>query len=326
MGDAYLPLADDGASALFYNPADLGKIRKTDFELMNVSIYGDSGWINNFGNNASFYKVTSLSSYQSTLNANPGVTAGAGGAYLPSFYTKGFAFGILAQTQVSAIKNVDGSYTYRSTYQMIPTVGTGLTLASGIVRIGYSLQLVDEAVGTNNVPASSTNLGYNQSLAQGTGVSQMIGTTVTMPWQYLPAASFVARNLGGTHYSTASLVNFTPNSTGAPPEDKMSFDAALSMQPKIANGSYFNLVLEDRDITDTSGMSILGRVALGAEMSIRNSFFLRAGWGSGYPSAGIGIRDKRGEFTLTWYSEEIGQSYHDMRDERYLFQYAIKAF
>jgi len=326
MGDAYLPLADDGASALFYNPADLSKIRKTSFELMNLSLYGNNGWVSNFGTNASFYKITSLSAYEPTLTANPGVLAGAGAQYLPSFYTKGFAFGILLNTQVQGIKNLDGSITYRSTYQVIPTIGTGIKLASGIVRIGYSLQMVDEAVGTNTVPSTTTPLGYNQGLAQGTGFSNTVGTTITMPWTYLPAASLVARNIGGVHYSTSSLFHFTPNPTGAPANEVGSYDFALSMQPKIGNGSYFNLVLEDRDFTGTSGMELAGRLAFGMEMSIKDSFFLRGGWGSGYPSAGIGLREKRGEVSFTWYSEEVGQTYHDIRDQRFLFQYSVKAF
>jgi hypothetical protein len=169
-------------------------------------------------------------------------------------------------------------------------------------------------------------LGFNQGLAQGSGISNTIGATVTMPWQYLPSASLVARNVGSTHYSTNSLYSFTPNSTGAPPTEVMSLDSAFSIQPKLGNGSYFNFVGEYRDMTGTSGISYLGRFALGAEFAIRDSLFFRAGWGSGYPSGGFGIKDKKGELSLTWYSEELGSSYHAFRDQRYLLQYAVKAF
>ena len=64
-----------------------------------------------------------------------------------------------------------------------------------------------------------------------------------------PRCSIVARNIGGTHYSTLAHVYFTPNSTGAPADEPMSWIAAFSMQPKLGNGSYFNIVVEDRDIT-----------------------------------------------------------------------------
>jgi hypothetical protein len=68
-------------------------------------------------------------------------------------------------------------------------------------------------------------------------------------------------------------------------------------------------------------------MALGAEFSFRDMFYLRAGWGSGYPSLGLGLkRANGGELSLTWYSEEIGSGYHSIRDLRYLFQYQVKAF
>jgi hypothetical protein len=326
MGEAYEPLADDGPSALFYNPASLTKIRKTDFELMNLSLYGNAGWLTN-SNGTSFFKITSLSSYQSTLASHPGVLAGTGAQYVPSFYTKGFAFGLLLQSQTAAVQNADGSIHYRSTYQLIPTAGTGIKLANGIVRLGYSLQYVNEAVGDVTVPASGTGtLGYNQGLAQGSALSHTLGATITMPWQYLPSASLVARNVGGTHYSSNSLYQFTPNSTGAPATENMSLDSAFMLQPKLGNGSYWNLVAEYRDMTNSSGIDYLGRIAFGSEFALRDSIFLRAGWGSGYPSAGLGVKTKKGELSLTWYSEELGTSYHDLRDQRFMLQYSVKAF
>ncbi len=98
------------------------------------------------------------------------------------------------------------------------------------------------------------------------------------------------------------------------------------IQPKIGNGSYFNLVGEYRDMTDTSDISYLGRINFGAEFALRDSIFLRGGWGSGYPSAGIGVKQKKGEISLTWYSEELGTTYHALRDQRFLLQYSVKAF
>ena len=56
MGDAYLPLGDDAASALFYNPADFGKIRKPDAEPIHFELGLNSGAVSNLGINA--YKLT----------------------------------------------------------------------------------------------------------------------------------------------------------------------------------------------------------------------------------------------------------------------------
>jgi hypothetical protein len=90
------------------------------------------------------------------------------------------------------------------------------------------------------------------------------------------------------------LIDFSPSSSGIPAHEPMTLDAAFSIQPKLGAGAYLNLVLEDRDVTNQSGMSFLGRLAVGAEFSFRDQFFLRAGWGSGYPSLGLGLTRKSG--------------------------------
>src|SRR5690606_24664564 len=65
MGDAFLPLADDAAAALFYNPAGLGKIRGNWFEPLNLQLQANSGYFSNVS--LDFYKVLSLNSYAPVL-------------------------------------------------------------------------------------------------------------------------------------------------------------------------------------------------------------------------------------------------------------------
>jgi hypothetical protein len=324
MGDAVLPLANDGASSLFYNPAGLARIRTTAFEPFNLGLYGNSGYFGNMGTES--LKVTSLSGSSGNLQNHPGVFMGTGASYAPAFYTRGFAFGVLLQSQIGAAANSDGSIHSRSLYQLIPTAGYGMSFGGGIVRIGYSLQWINQASGDITVPSGTTPLGYNQNLAQGSALSHNVGFAFTLPYVYLPALNVVARNIGGAHFNTTSIYHFTPDPTGAPPTDPMTLDASISFVTKLDRGSEVNWVVEDRDITNQSGMSQAGRVALGLEYSIESRFFLRGGWGSGYPAAGIGYKDKKGEISLSWYSEELGQSYHALRDARYLLGYSIRAF
>jgi hypothetical protein len=332
MGEAYLPLADDPASALFYNPAGLarGLTHKNpeDIEPFNLSVYGAPNYFSQIsGTSLGFAKVTSLSSYLPTLQANPGQWTSIGSQFVPSMYYKGFAFGVLAQTQLTAVANGSNSVSYRSLYQLVPTLGTGIRLAGGIIKIGYSVQWVNEAVGSvTNASATASPLGYNQNLAQGSGFSQTVGFTFTVPREYLPQLNIVARNIGGTHYSSTSLVQFTPTSTGTPATEPMSIDTSLSMIDKLGSGIYMTDVAELRDATNTSQVTIMGRVSLGTEISIRDRFLVRAGWGDGYPDAGFGLRTKSGDFSFAWMSEELGDSYHDLRDIRYVLQYQVHLF
>ena len=106
----------------------------------------------------------------------------------------------------------------------------------------------------------------------------------------------------------------------------MSVDASFSIQPKTGGGGYFNLVVEQRDLTNSSGMPIMARLVGGLEYSFRGRFFLRAGYGSGYPSAGLGLEQPKSAFAFTWYSEELGSGYHAERDARFLLQFQVRTF
>ena len=79
-------------------------------------------------------------------------------------------------------------------------------------------------------------------------------------------------------------------------------------------------------MTARSGVSVFGRFCTGLELSIRDFIILRGGWGQGYPSAGVGFKFKKGEFNLTWFSQEIGPDYQSQRDLRFMFQYHMRVF
>ena len=324
MGDAFLPVGEDGSAGLFYNPAVIGKIRAPQLEPVNLTVHTNGQFVGLISL-SNFYQASSLSSYAPTLIANPGVNSGFGAQLLPNYYMKGFAFGILMQTNFHAVALADGSIKYRSSYQFVPAIGTGVKLAGGIVRIGYSLQWVNQASGTVTAPAGST-FGFNQGLAEGSALSHNFGLAMTLPISYLPQLDLVARNVLGADYSMASILPLARNASGTIPTEPMSLDASFSIQPKVGQGNYANLVYEQRDLTNVSGDSLIGRMALGGEFSLRDYFFIRGGLGGGYPTAGFGMKRKGGEFSFTWYSEEIGSGYLGERDIRFMFQYQVRLF
>src|SRR5256885_561612 len=55
LGDAFLPLGEDGAAALFYNPAAIGKLKGPTIEPLNLSIYGDLGYFSSL--NSNFFNI-----------------------------------------------------------------------------------------------------------------------------------------------------------------------------------------------------------------------------------------------------------------------------
>jgi hypothetical protein len=324
MGDAFLPLADDGASSLFYNPAGIGRVKGKLVEPLNLALHANSGYASSFSTD--FYQFPSLSSYLPRLQANVGTPIGAGMAVAPSFAMRGFVFGALLQSSFRAEANADGTITYRSRYQLIPSAGVGARFAGGIVRMGYVLQWVHQTVGIVRTQQTDPNLGWNQGLAQGSALSHNIGFSMTLPVAYLPSLNAVVRNFLNARYSTFSLLPMGKNTTGAPAYDPMTIDASASIQPKLGAGAYVNLVLSVRDLTNQSNLGYMKRGAFGMEFSFRDVIFLRGGWGSGYPNAGLGLRRKKGEFSLAWTSEDVGTSAQSEQDTRFLLQYQVRAF
>jgi hypothetical protein len=323
LGDAFLPLGDDAAAALFYNPAVFGKLRGVKFELFNFQFQMNSQYLNMARLN--FYQFPSLSNYAATLSGKEGAFPAGSASVFPNFSVGGFGFGVLMHSQIAA-KASGTTLRYRSKYQLIPAIGTGVRLASGVVKMGYSLQWINQALGDLTVENTVDPLGYNQGLAKGSALSHNFGFAVTLPVTYLPSVNIVARNILNAKFTGTAIMPLTKNDSGVPPDEPMSIDVSYSMQSKVGKGGYFNYVYELRDVTNRSTISFLGRAAMGIEFTFRELFYLRGGWGSGYPCAGLGLKRKGAEFSLSWFSVEAGRQYHEEKDTRYVLHYQIRAF
>jgi hypothetical protein len=322
LGGAFLALADDAASALFYNPSAIAKLKRTGVEVANIQFQLTPDTIKNF--DMDFYKVTGLSGYSSSVASHPNTLPGVGMTFAPTVSMRGASFGLLASTRLQATS--DGTnITHRSYYQLVPTFGTALPLASGVVRLGYSLQWVNRASGTNTLAVGDT-MGWSRSIAEGSALSHNAALALNLPFTLLPSLNVVARNVGGARYSSFSLVPLTSNKTGLPADEPMSVDLGFGIQPKLGGGSSMNVVLDWRDFTNTSGASLYSHLSGGMELTFRDRFFLRGGVGSGYPALGIGLRTKRADVHMSWYSEERSTSFRDERDVRWLLHYQMRAF
>lgn len=322
MGDAYLTLADDASTGLFINPAGLASARPMNAEAINLTVEANNDFV--MGANLNSYKVTSLPAYYPTLS--DGEYPMVGFSFLPNFFGGGFAFGALLQSRISASTS-SGTVNYRSSYQFIPAFGVGMRLASGMFRIGYSLQYVNKADGeVTGLPTTTSPMGYNQQLASGSGISHTAGVTLAIPVTYLPTLSVVARNVLGTSYSDFTILPLGRNSSGVPSTEAMSIDAAFSIQPRFQGGGFMNWVFQVKDLTSTSGFGILDRSALGAEFNFKGMFALRAGYALRDVQAGLGFKTSRADVQISWNTEELGTPAASVRDRRWLFQYSVKAF
>lgn len=318
MGEAYLPLNEDVSAGLFYNPAGLGRVLSPTYEVVNFSFFGNTTYFGKLGTTT--YDPTSLSSSNSVIS-NSGKMSGTGAQFVSAVGFPLFSFGILASTELGSMTNADSSLSYRSLYQIIPTVGRGWSFYGGIVRIGYSLQWVNKAQGSPTVTAADT-LGYNQYLNQGSGFSHNAGIEFAVPLSLLPTASIVVRNIAGVHYSSFNMYSFSPSSVGTPASEKMTVDLAMSIHPR-PRGAQLHFVIEGRDMTNTTGTLVINHFSAGAEWGMGGKFFLRAGARGVQPSGGMGWRNKKSEMSMTFYTEKLETL---LSDSRILFQYLIRSF
>lgn len=335
MGDAFLPMGREASSALFYNPAIFGKLRGVAFEAANLSGYGNFNVLSALGGNV--FSVPQLAVIAPTLAATPETFVSAGTTLAPTFLFGRFGFGVLINGEIGAQANNNGAYRYRTLKQVIPSFGFGFPFFKGRLRVGYSLQWVNQANG-DITQQQASDLDYNTGLFEGAGLSHMLGVAFKLGNGYFPEVNIVARNIGGLRFSSNTVLPLATTSVGTPAPESMTIDVSLSTDfskaknnktaPSLFPGKTGKKgvnptwVVQLRDLTNTSNTPIDARFATGVEIPTGNWAF-RAGWGTGYPSAGLGYVSKNFEFGLTWYSEDIGQTYHELQDMRVLLQFQL---
>lgn len=323
LGDSYIGLAEGPGESLFYNPAGLGRISGIVVEPLNVGLEGNSTIANSFGTD--FYKFQSLSSYEDHLRLNPGTNPAAAYSVLPSFGFRGFGVGLLYQSRMMG-ESDGANIRYRTKNQLIPAAGFGLRLASGVLRIGYSIQYVNQASGDKTVAVGTRPMSWNEGISEGKGFSHTLGMALTLPYQYQPTLNVVARNVAGLHLTGAPLMGLAKNATGSIPDEVMSLDGSLGFVTKVSAGWNLSTQFSYRDATNSSAARLMEHMAVGFEFTAMDRFFIRGGYGSEYPSAGLGIRTERSEVNFAWYSEDRGAGSTSQRDIRYLFQFIFRAF
>jgi hypothetical protein len=325
LGHAFLPLGDDGAAGLFYNPAILAKLKRIHFETTNVQLQANDHYVNMLGTDS--LKIVSLPSNRIVLaeEDNLGRFPHMSFGVLPNLFYRGIAAGIFLSNSYQS-RILAGYLRYRAKFTLIPAAGVGLRLANGIIRLGYSFQIVSESSGDVTKGIDESVDGYTDFLNQGMAFSHTVGFALTLPIWLLPQFNVVLRNLGGASFRPISMYPVASSPLGTPDTELMSVDASFSVQPKFTPAGFINWVAQVRDITNTSEYSILRRFGTGLEFAFRNEFFLRFGYGGRYPSAGLGLKREFAEVSLSWFSEEIGSAGNPERDIRWMVHYKLRTF
>lgn len=320
MGGVTLPLTDELGNNLFNNPAGLSRNTKFRAEYLNLGLEANSNVLGSLGLSTS--KMMGLGGMTETLNENKNKVFGAGLSNVTALAWGGLGVGVLMQERVRAVS--DGTtVNYETVSQLVPAVGYGLSLARGVMRVGYSLQYVNQASGTNQAAATDSSASFLKDIGQGWGLSHNVSLNLTFPFTYLPTFSIMARNIGGLHFNQGSLFQRAHGAVGIPADESMSVDLAMHWMVRISGTFKSNWYVQYKDLTSSVGMPVIERLSAGVDFAFNPEFSIRGGFTGTSPSAGIGYKSEASEINLAWYSEPQPFASAERWDTRYTLQYKI---
>jgi len=319
MGGVTLPLTNELGNNLFNNPAALGHHHKFRAEYLNLNLEANSNVLSNLG--LSTTKMTGLGGMADTLNQHQNQVFGAGLSELTALSWGGLAVGALGQERVRATSDGTNLH-YETMSQIIPAAGYGLSLARGVVTLGYSLQFVNQASGiAETTPSSSAS--FLSGIHEGWALSHTASVNFILPYTYLPTLSLAARNIGGLHFISGNLFGRAHNPIGTPDDESMSIDAAFSFRVRFAGQFKSQWYLQYQDVTETVRMPVLEKLRIGVNFDLSPHFAIRGGFNGDQGSAGIGFRSQASEINLAWYHETNPFPGVDYWDTRYTLQYKL---
>ena len=316
LGGMTLPLSEETGNALFNNPAALARNTKFRAEYLNLNFDLNSSVLGSF---SSSYGVSSLGGFTSTLNSNVNKIHSAGMGNLTAVSWGGLAVGLLFQERVRAYSDGTNVH-YETISNLVPAVGYGLALARGVMRLGYSIQLVSQASGVAQAPSDSS-AAYLKGISEGKGISHTASVNFVFPFAYTPTLSILARNVFGLHYLQKGLISRASSPTGVPADEPMSVDAAFNFNVRISGPVKSNWYIQFKDLTHASSMGLLDRLSLGMDLGVSRAVSFRVGLNNLQFSGGIGYRSDTSEINLAYYQEQTPFPSISKWDTRYALQY-----
>lgn len=319
MGNAYLCKVDDSWAA-FYNPAGLGTVRAPQSHLANIHLEASSGLIKVLGDGPA-YEIPKnyMDSFdpeemRSLLSEEKGELAHSRVNLFPNFTLRGMTLGYMGSQRNRAIindvnpdpNNAANTFEIAERRDHGPVFALSGSLFGGVVKLGASAvylirrDLYKEFAPTDTIEISNDEYKTGKSL-QLTG-----GARVTLPVALLPTFSFVLRNATDNDWEGVG-------DGGAPDEIEQTMDAGFSITPQIGKITRLHMEVNLKDINNKYDTNAKRRLAAGMELDINRRLFLRAGYGDGWGSGGIGVRTRTFILDMTTYA--VDRSLDGFREE-----------
>lgn len=305
MGNAYASKVDDGWAA-FYNPAGLGTVRGLQFHLTNIHLEMNDGFMNVAGNGP---VTESLENYQNAFDpvalrglhaAKPGNISHARFQAFPNLTYRGITLGYMyAQQNRARLRSLSDNFEIAERIDSGPVLAFSASLFGGVIKFGASgVLLTRKQLQKDFAPTDPVNVDTQADYTQGTMTHITAGTRITLPITWLPTFSLVQRNTGDQEFYGESF-------SGPPPAIPTTTDVSFSVTPNIGRTMRLHFEVSRKDLGDQYEVVPAQRKLMGGiEIDYMRQMFVRFGYGDGWGSGGIGVRNKDFAFDLTTYAIE----------------------
>ena len=318
MGNAYICKVDD-AWAAFYNPAGLGTVRAPQLHLGNFQIEASNAYMKAVGGPVTDIPGNMSDSFDAQkmreqLADNPGKVSHLRANFYPNFTARGITLGYLV-SQLNRLyidKADDSPYEIRERRDHGPVFALNGSLFGGVFKIGASATYLFRRELSLDVASNDAVDIKDNDYKEGRSLILTAGTKLTLPWTFLPTFAAVVHN--------ASDNNFEAGSKGGVPNAiKQTVDVGFSITPQIAKGSRVHLEINLKDLNNEHDTDIKRRTAFGMEMDFSRRIFIRAGYGDGWGSGGIGLRSRSFIFDLSTYAVDRSlDGFREIEDRRWV--------
>lgn len=320
MGNAYICKVDD-AWAAFYNPAGLGTVRKPQLHLFNLHLEASDGLLDAVGDGTAtdmpgkFLKTFKPDELRAMLAKNQGKLAHSRVNLFPNFTVRGLTLGYLYSQRNRAIINDDAANRFEIAQRKDhgPVLALNASFLGGVLKVGASaVYLIRTDLYKSFGPTDPVSISNSDSKS-GKSPQLTAGAKITLPAAFLPTLSVVLRNATDNDFEVSS-------GSVAPVSIEQTIDAGISITPQIGKSSRVHMELNLKDIANAYNTDATRRAALGVELDFKRRIFLRAGYGDGWGSGGLGLRSRTFQLDLTTYAVDRSQEgLREEEDRRWVF-------
>jgi hypothetical protein len=313
MGNAYINKVDDSWSA-FYNPAGLGAVRVPQFHILNLHTEASNTMLNIVSNGAAsqipekFAESFDMETMRSKLANNQGKLAHARFNFFPNITVRGLTLGYLFSQRNRSIINDDtaNDFEVAERRDQGPVMALNASLFGGVLKLGASaVYLNRRELYKKFGPTESVTISGND-YTSGKGLQVTAGSRLTLPFTLLPTFSVVLRNATANDWEDIKA-------SGAPDKIKQTLDAGFSITPQISKTSRIHMEVNFKDVNNSYDTNYQRRMAAGVEVDFNRRIFLRAGYGDGWGSGGIGVRSRTFILDISTYA--VDRSLDGFREE-----------